>query len=246
MEERISIKPKSLIVLLLLLLSRASFSQAYKDHFFQTTFSMGPVFSLYKGNSNHMSSPKPKAAFNANAKFYFRFNKVAFLFVGVNYLTHGNSFNSYYFPDSTLRLYDKEFLYNYSSRYQDVSFPLGIHIKFAENKERHYCIYGELGWAMKRRFASTMDVVSNKYGNSVYYDVAGNTFNSRFKSKKTGSSLLMTFGFDKNFHDKHSGFFIEVNLAYGINKFNYAYNKNFPGSLYQNEKFIALNAGIRF
>ncbi len=51
---------------------------------------------------------------------------------------------------------------------------------------------------------------------------------------------------DKNFHDKHSGFFIEVNLAYGINKFNYAYNKNFPGSLYQNEKFIALNAGIRF
>jgi len=137
--------------------------------------------------------------------------------------------------------------YNYSSRYQDVSFPLGIHIKFAEDKERHYCIYGELGWAMKRRFASTMDVVSNKYGNSVYYDVAGSKFNTHLiKDKKTGTSLLMTFGFDKNFHDKHAGYFIELNLAYGLNRFNYVYNKNFPGSLYQYEKFIALNAGIRF
>lgn len=228
------------------MLSRASFSQAYKDHFFQTTFSMGPVFSLYKGNSNHMSSPKPKAAFNANVKFYLRFNRTTFLFAGVNYLTHGNSFNSYYFPDSTLRLYDKEFLYNYSSRYQDISFPLGIHLKFAENKERHYCFYGELGWARKRRFSSQMDVIFNKYGNSVYYDVAGDKFNSRFRNKKVGTNLLITLGFDKNFHDKHSGYFIELNLAYGLNKFTYAYNKNFPGSLYQNEKFIALNAGIRF
>jgi hypothetical protein len=53
-------------------------------------------------------------------------------------------------------------------------------------------------------------------------------------------------GYDKNFRDKKSAWFIEINIQYCINRFDYIKKNEFPEDLFQNERFLLLNTGIRF
>ena len=239
-------KIKYIIIFLFLSSSCYFQAQVKKDKFLQTTLSLGPALTIHKGNSMHTSNMRNKPGFNATTKLYLRLNRIAFFYFGANYLAHGCSFNSYYFTDSTLHLYTQEYEYNYNALFQDIAVPIGIRAKITENKQKKNDLYVELGWALKKRFVSELDVSSNSYGTSVYYDFAGDDFGTRFAPKKTGTSLLMALGYDRNFRDKRSGYFIELQLNYSLNKFYFIKHKNFPNNLYLVERFIAINAGIRF
>jgi hypothetical protein len=193
-----------------------------------------------------MDHVKAKPAFTISVRGHIRINRTASAILGIQYLFHGNSFNSYYFPDSTLQLYDKNFTYTYESRFQDLSIPVGIRIKLNSKKQKESCIYTELIWALKRRFASNLQVNSALYGKSVYDDDAGSIFYLNKQRKATANTVSLGFGFDKNFPDKKSGWFIGLNYTYVLNTFYFARTNNMPKSLYQNESFAALTAGIRF
>jgi hypothetical protein len=221
-------------------------AQIKKGPFYQTSLLAGPALPFYQINSNHMDHVKAKPAFTASVRGNFRINRTASVILGLQYLYHGNSFNSYYFPDSTVQLYDKNFNYTYESRFQDLSIPLGIRIKLTNKKQKESCIYTELIWAMKRRFASNLQVNSSLYGNSVYDDDAGSIFTINKQRKPTANTVSLGFGFDKNFPDRKSGWFIGIAYTYVLNTFYFSRTSNMPKSLYQNESFAALTAGVRF
>jgi hypothetical protein len=221
-------------------------AQLKKGPFYQTSIAAGPVLSFYQLNAKHTSGKKSGAAFTALVRCNFRLNRSASINLGVQYLFHSNHFNSYYFPDSTIQLYDKNFNYTYENRFQDVSFPIGLKLKLINNKQKESCLYTELTWALKKRFASNVQINSSLYGNSVYDNKAGNDFRSRYIADRTGSTIALGFGFDKNFTDKKSGWFIGLTYCYTLNTFYYYRTANMPKNLYQIESFLWLTAGFRF
>ena len=218
-----------------------AFSQDRKEKFFHAAIYAGPGLSMYSINIKHADNLKSKPTFNAGIKFLFLLNKSTYVFSSLQILAHGNSFNSYYFQDSTLRLYDKNYNYNYASKFTDALFHAGLRYKFTENHQIKSKIYGELGCIIKQRIGGLLDVSSISYGNSVYYDTPGNLFNTRILSKKNAFGVLLATGYDKNFRDKKSAWFIELNFQYYINRFDFIKKKEFPEDLYQNERFLIVN-----
>jgi len=222
------------------------YAQEKKEKFFQASFYMGPGLAKYKTNTNHSDNLKSKPTFNAGVKLLFNINKSTYYFTSLQILTHGNSFNSYYFADSSIRIYDKKFEYAYLSRFNDIVIQNGLRYKFTENPQTKKYIYSELGFGIKKRLNSLLDVSSISYGNSVYYDTAGDIFNSRVLPKECGFNLILSTGFDKHFREKKTAYFFELNFQYGLNRFYFINHANFPLDLYLEERFLFINTGIRF
>ena len=233
-------------VLYFIFFTQQFYAQEKKEKFFQTSFYMGPGLSKYKINTNHSDNLKSKPTFNAGVKFMLTINKSTYYFTSFQILTHGNSFNSYYFSDSSIRIYDKKYEYNYNSRFNDIVMQNGLRYKFTENPQTKKYIYSELGLGVKKRLNSLLDVSSVSYGNSVYYDTSGELFNSQILPKEYGFNLILSTGFDKHFREKKSAYFFELNFQYGLNRFNFINHANFPVNLYLEERFILINTGIRF
>ncbi len=234
------------ILATLLIINQSLFSQDRKEKFLHLAIYAGPGLSFYSINSNHADNLKSKPTFNAGVKFLFLLNKSTYFFSSLQILTHGNSFNSYYFADSTLKLYDKNYNYIYDSKFTDLSINAGLRYKFTENQQIKSKIYGELACILKQRVGGLLDVSSISFGNSVYYDTPGNLFNTRTISNKNAFGVLLATGYDKNFRDKKSAWFIEINFQYSINRFDYLKKNEFPEDLFLNERFLLLNTGIRF
>lgn len=221
-------------------------AQQKKDPFYQTSIQLGPVLSIYGHNNKHTSGMKAGMAFTASVKGNFRINQTATFNTGITYLTHSNTFNSYYFPDSTLRLYNEEFNYTYESRFHDIIIPLSLKIKLGVNKQKASCFYSEVGWGYRKRVSSFLNVNSQLYGFSAYEGSAGNEFTARYVSKKSSGTLLLSLGFDKNFREKRAGYFVALNYTKSTNRFHYKGDSGFPNDLYLQENFVSLTAGFRF
>lgn len=229
-----------------ILFNQTVFCQDKKDKFLQFAIYAGPGLSIYSINTKHADDLKNKPTFNAGFKLLFLMNKSTYFFTSIQILTHGNSFNSYYFADSTLKLYDKTYNYKYDSKFNDFSINAGLRYKFTENHQTKSKIYGELGCILKQRIGGLLDVSSISYGNSVYYDTPGNNFSIGKNSNKNAFGVLLASGFDKNFRDKKSAWFVEINFQYCINRFDFIKKEEFPEDIFQNERFLLLNTGIRF
>lgn len=212
----------------------------------QTHVAAGPVFSFYKLNPKHTTGKRSGPAFNVYMREYFKFTKSSYIGIGAQYLIHSNSFRSYYFKDSAMNFYDTTFNYDYICKYQDIGVPICFRWMLAENHQKASAFYTELTWIIKRRFSSNMQINNSTYGFSEYDDTAGDTFKTRFLPKKVGTTLGLSAGFDKNFHDKRSGYFIALTYSYGLNTFYFRRSNNLPHDIYQIESFLSLNAGIRF
>lgn len=221
-------------------------AQVKKERRYQTSLFIAPVISIYNINPNHTKETKSRPAFTAIAAGNIRLNRSAYIGIGVQYLLHGNTFKSYYFKDSILNLYDKEYAYEYTCRYQDLCFPLSFKLKLGENKQKANRVYTVVTWTLRKRVATSMEINSIAYGYSEYFDKAGNEFRSRYLKKTTGSLISLGLGYDKNFHEKNSAYFILLNYSYGLNTFYFYRNNSMPKDLWQNESFLSIGAGIRF
>ena len=230
----------------ILLCNQSVFCQDKKEKFLQFAIYAGPGLSIYSINTKHADNLKSKPTFNAGIKCLLTLNKSTYFFTSLQIITHGNSFNSYYFADSTLKLYDKNYNYNYNSKFTDFSVNAGLRYKFTENHQTKSKIYGELACILKQRIGGLLDLSSISYGNSVYYDTPGNNFSIGKNSNKNAFGVLLASGFDKNFRDKKSAWFVEINFQYCINRFDFIKKEEFPKDLFQNERFLLLNTGIRF
>jgi hypothetical protein len=233
-------------VLCFIFFTQQFYAQEKKEKFFQTSFYLGPGLAKYKSNNNHSDNLKSKPTFNTGFKCLFTINKSTYFFSGIQLLTHGNSFKSYFFADSSIRIYDKQYAYEYNSRFNDIVFQNGLRYKFTENPQTKKYIYGELGCGIKKRMSGLLDVSSVSFGNSVYYDTPEGRFDNRILPKEYAFSLLFATGFDKHFREKKTAYFFELNFQYGLNRFYYLSSPSFPEDLYLQESFLFINTGIRF
>src|SRR6185369_10580856 len=94
--------------------------------------SFGPAVGFYSINKNHAQNAVQRMSALVGFKrevHVDREYKTFFLF-GVDYFFHGVNFQSYYFNQDTLRLYDKSFGYTYSLFIHEINIPLQVKYLF--------------------------------------------------------------------------------------------------------------------
>lgn len=210
----------------------------------KTRIGISPVLGIYKTNKNHTVGAKPKMAFNFSLKEEIRLNKsnTSFLMVGVEYMMHGLSFKSYYFPEDSIKFYNGKMTAKYDLVIHELDFPIQLKYSFQKENNAIFSSYIFGGYCYRWLVASNMKVANNGEAiidkeESLKFKVP--TFNP------FGSSFLNAgIGVQKNTTLRHNAVFAEIQFRYALSPFYF--NESYSAtSMYINGHFIYLTVGFK-
>jgi len=208
--------------------------------------SAGPLIGFYSINKNHAKSlvPRPGGLFSYKKEIRFGRDYRTFFLFGFDYLVHGLSFQSYYFTQDTLQLYDKKFNYKYSLLLQEINLPFNV--KYSLNRENNsqFTQYFMIGYHIRYLLPADLKVTQN--GTSVITDSPQMKFKNHLIAEQINAYLSLAFGWQRNnTGSAKPGFFIEANYRYGFSPY-YFETKYSARSLFISSSHVTLQLGIKF
>ncbi len=207
---------------------------------------LGPALGFYSINPNHAAEPKQKFNFliGLNKEFSLSRDYKSFLLVGVDYFFHGLGFKSYYFTPDTLKLYDKNFAYDYSLLVNELQLPVQFKYLFKPEHNSLFSPYLCVGYHLRYLLPSNLKV--SYYGNVQKEEVADLKFKTPLFDDQINAAVSLSFGWQKNSLASSKGsFYVEANLRYNFSP--YYFEKDYAASsLYINSTHLILQLGIRF
>ena len=221
------------------------FSQSRKDPIFKTRIGVSPVLSFYKSNPRHTNSTKPKMAFNISCKEEIKFGKKreTAILVGLEYMIHGLSFDSYYFYLDSLKLYTPERLkYTYNLKIYELNFPIQLKYAFQKETNAVYSSYIFGGYNLRWLMSSQLQVTDN--GNEIVNKRETVSFKIPLFMNQLNSFLTIGAGFQRNKFAKQTALFLECQFKYGLSPI-YMNDVFTPSSLYINSHFLLLTVGVK-
>lgn len=206
----------------------------------------GPGLTFYRMFTQHAEYTGQKLSGYASVIKEIRMDKGhrMFLHTGAAYQFYGFNMRSYYFDQDTLRLYDKNFNYNYSISMHEIFLPL--HFKMAFNKENNSLYSGYFIAGYDLRYLLPAKVNVDQEGSSVH----SSTENIKFKLPLLGysinSGVCFALGWQKNtINNSRSGFFTELRFRYGFSRL-YFHSDYSANSIYFSATQLNLVLGIKF
>ena len=223
-----------------------AFKYAAKSSSKGIRLSFGPVLGFYTINQNHAKNPvqKPSVLFSFRKEVRLSRDYKAYFLYGFEYFFHGLNFQSYYFNQDTLQLYDKKFSYSYSLFIQEITIPLQFKYSFKRENNNLYTPYMMIGYHLRYLLPGNLKVTQN--GNLVKNDEPGLKFEHPLLSDQMNAYISASLGWQRN-HTATSkvGFFIELNYRYGFS--NYYFTRDYaPTSLFMNSTHLTLQLGLKF
>lgn len=212
----------------------------------KTRVGISPVVGLYFANKNHTSSPKPKMAFNISLKEEIRLNSknTDFLMLGIEYMYHGVSFNSYYFYSDSLQLYTKNRMrYKYHLNIQELNFPILLKHSFQKETNTLVSSYIFAGYSYRRLLSCNLKV--DEDGNIIEQKPERLVFKNPGLSKVNNSFLLAGIGIQKNTLLRHNAIYGELQFRYSLSPFYFS-EPFTASSLYINGHFVFVTIGFKF
>jgi hypothetical protein len=165
--------------------------------------------------------------------------------VGMEYMIHGFTFNSYYFGDNGAFLYDKKFNYNYSVEINELNFPIQIRLFPKAETRKHFSPYFSFGYAFRYIMNDHLKVTSILDGKQLFNSSTHFDFQYPYLYKNGSSFINVAPGLQKNFLNTHHALFVEINIKYGITQF--LVNESFtPSGLYFRNTHIMFLFGYKF
>lgn len=215
-----------------------------KNPIVKTRIGISPVIGLYKPNKNHTSGAKQKMAFNISIKEEIRLDKKnrCFLMVGAEYVLHGVSFNSYYFYEDSLHLYNGKMNARYGLTIQELDIP--IQLKYSLQPETNTIVSSYLfaGYCSRWLLANKLKVANN--GQEVFAKPVNLKFKLPGFSSSNSSFLSFGFGAQRNTQLRHNAVFAELQFRYSLSPI-YFEESFAPTSMYINNHFFLLTVGFK-
>ena len=229
----------------MVLVSQFAFAQMEIQHrkvFYR--LGIGPVLSFYKNNPYHSSSNVASAAYQFSFITEFRVSRRTAFLTGLEYFMHGLSFNSYYFPPGTNRLYNDNFNYHYSVVMNEINLPLLVRFNPHLEEKHHFSPYTSFGYDLRYTLLTHLNVKSNLDGTEPFDGFTKTTFEHPYYFPQLASFLAFNVGVQKTSSVSHKGVFFEINFKYGLTRF--LIDDTFtPGSLYIRNYHLAFTLGCK-
>ncbi len=215
-----------------------------KNPVVKTRIGFSPVIGLYKPNKNHTSGAKQKLSFNVSLKEEIRLDKNnrCFFMVGVDYMYHGLSFNSYYFYDDSIRFYNKTMNAKYNLTIHELDFPLQLKYSLKKENNSIFSSYLFAGYCYRWLLDNKLKVSYN--GEDMIEKRGGLTFKLPAFSSMNSSFFSAGIGIQKNTPLKQNAVFAELQIRYATSPM-YLQENFAPSSLYISSHFIYLTVGFK-
>jgi hypothetical protein len=208
-------------------------------------FNFGPAVSFYSINRKHAGRPIQKFSVLLGLKKEWRLDREfrSFFLTGLDYYYHGIGFQSYYFKPDTLKIYDKQFNYNYSLFIHELHLPLQYKYLFKRRDNRLFSSYLQLAYHLRYLLGSDLKITEN--GNKVKYDSPELKFKNPLFNEKLNAFVSLSYGFQKNSIGSSKGnFFVELNFKYGFSP--YSFERDYAASsLYINSSHMTILLGFK-
>ena len=237
-----SLLPCSLVLLFFFPLS----AQRGKGAGNGTLLTFGPAIGSYRLDSKHAVSPERRLSFTAGFRREIRVDREyrTFIQFGAEYFVHGLGYDSYYFDQDTLQLYDKSFGYQYHLVNQEINVPVQLKILFNRGDNKLYSPYACVAYHLRYMLPATLEV--SQFGNKVKKDYPEMKFRNFLFYDKINAFVSAGVGWQRNkISARGSSFFAELNFRYGFS--DYYFEKSYAASsVFINATHLTLFLGLKF
>lgn len=219
----------ALLVLLLLAVNLQAQKFRHKASGNGWRFNFGSGLNFYNINEKHGALPKQRPNFTMGIRRELRATRdyKSFIQIGLDYVTHGLSYQSYYFKPDSVKLYDGKFRYDYNVTINEIHIPVEFKYLLRRVDNSLFSPYLLIGYHF--RYLLPGKVVVNRSGTRYMDDHPEFKFRTHLLGEKVNASLCLAAGWQKNRLGTSKGsFFGEVNFQYGFSDYYFtsAYSAN--------------------
>ena len=222
----------------------AQIKSPYRPYRLTHRIGVGVVSSFYKNNALHTINTKAKPGFCISYKSELFLGRKTNLLLGLEYFSHGVSFNGYYSAPGNTYLFDETYSYKHELRIQELQLPLAVKLAFNSEKDKPFTAYLFGGVGARYIFSSYAVITNDSTGNAVYDSKVNVDLKYRF-IKGLNTFLHIGFGLQSNFRKSGGAAFFEVTYKYGISPLHYAGYKH-SNDLDIKDAHLAFLVGFRF
>lgn len=228
------------------MLCHAQVKSPYRQYRVTHRLGGGAVVSFYKNNSFHTINTKAKPGFCISYKAEIFMGRKTNLLGGLEYFSHGLSFNGYYSAPGHTYLFDKTFSYKHELRIQEIQLPIGVKVAFNTEKDKLYTPYFFGGVGARYIVGSYALITNDSSGAAVYDDKAKIDFQYQWQWIKGLNTFFHGgLGLQANFRKSGGAAFFEITYKYGISRLHYSGYQN-SNNLYIKDSHLAFSVGFRF
>jgi hypothetical protein len=165
---------------------------------------------------------------------------------GIEIMSEGLSFDSYYFSQGYSVLFDGNMAYNHSIRITSVCIPLLIRYSFTKKEEsRKNYFYGAAGWEIKYIVQSHTTITANADGSLIYDGAIDLPFEHQFLGPFEGNDILASLGLNHNILPGKHAVVFDLSYRFGLSRNVYSGYENSNNVLFRGSNF-SFGIGLRF
>ncbi|CAN5431212.1 hypothetical protein BH09BAC5_BH09BAC5_10660 [soil metagenome] len=186
------------------------------------SFAGSGVISFFKVDTRHSEAAKMRPGMGGIFRLEFYPAPNIHLQFGLEMLSQGCRFNTYYFAPGYSTLYDRSFGYTHTLRTLELYLPVIVRIglKPMENDARTI-FYFLAGYSPKLFLSSNTSITQNETGKSIWDGSTELDYEYQFLGAQTGNVMIGGIGLDKRIRFEEKFISYELIFRYNLSRFNY-------------------------
>jgi hypothetical protein len=238
------------LLCLLLLQSRkaeAQFDKPSPLRLIKFQISAMAVISSYYNDNRITANTHSGQGLGASVKAEIPLVKGIKFLPGIEILTQGLSFDSYYFATGYSQIYDGNYNYNHSIRTTEIGLPLlfKVNMKLKEEVMKNN-FYFTVGWEPKYNLNAHTTITKNDDGSLLYDKKIDLPYeNYFFGTADIGNYVVGGLGYNHNFLPHKYSIVFDLTYRYGLSRYVYSGNNGTNDVLFKNTNF-SFSIGLRF
>lgn len=225
-------------------LSVAQDSYAYRKGKVKHRLSVGLVKSFYINHPEHTINTKSKFGYTAAYKTEIFMSRRANLMFGLEYMSHGLTFQGYYKKPGYTYLFDRTYAYTHELRIQEVDVPIALKINFNIEKDHSYTPYITGAFGMRYIFSSYSVITNDSTGITVYDAKDNIDFENQLQRRGLNAYFQLGLGLQRNMRSSARALYFEINYRRGISRIHYNGDNN-SNSLNIRDAHLLFMIGMR-
>ncbi|MGL4598142.1 MAG: outer membrane beta-barrel protein [Bacteroidia bacterium] len=210
------------------------------------TFSASSVISFNKVDLRHSLPARPRFGMGGSMRFSIYLSESFHLQTGLEVLSQGCSFETYYFAEGYSTLFDRSFGYVHRLRTYELYVPVLFRLGLAgttSNAPMGLYVIG--GWSPKLILAASTDIRNAGNGQGVWGGTTELEYENYFWGKQTGNVLMGGIGVEDRMGLKEKFVTYEINYRYNLSRIRYQGKFNTNDLMIKNS-CVSLSVGMRF
>lgn len=212
---------------------------------FAFSYAGSGVVSFFKTDTRISEQATPLPGLAGLFRMHFYPTSSFHIQIGMEVMSQGCKFNTYYFAPGHSVFYDSAFAYTHRLRTLELYVPILFRVGLTRNEANAPAIFYLLGGYAPKIFLAASADVEKRGGAGVWGGSTQLTFENWFIGNQTGNVIMAGMGLDKRLKFTEKFISFELLYRYNLSRFNYTGRIDTNELLIKNS-CLSLQIGYRF